>query len=216
MIHKVVSVSLAVAVQAGALLALVQNGQAQTNLLPVTFSAVCTSTNSNGLVRDRVNKINLIDDCAVEHGLTNLDHLSLVFNVTNFSVQVVDSNGVPLCTSLALTGGLAFTNTNTNASNTTQIVFQKNVLVDTNQIATGVASGFASWKNSDLSSFRLTASLLYIEPASGTNGAEICSGVLTVGRERNGEDEGEGRRPAPGSQGNDGNSFGGQNQHSRD
>src|SRR5690242_7579743 len=141
MIHKAVSVSLAGAVQSSALLAFVQNGQAQTNLLPVTFNAVCTSTNSTGLVRDRINKINLIDDCAVEHNLTNLDHLALVFNVTNFSVQVVDTNGVALCTSLALSGGLTFTNTNINASNTTQVVFQKDVVVGTNQTASGVASG---------------------------------------------------------------------------
>ena len=210
MIHKAVTLSLAVAV-----FALVQNGRAQTNLLPVKFDAVCTSTNSGtnstGLVQEHVSNINLIDDCAVEHNLTNLSHLSLVFNVTNFSLQVVDTNGVPICTSLAFTGGLTFTNTNSvtmSGSNTTKIVFQKNVLVETNQTASGVISGSATWNDSNLASFRLMATLLYTEPATGTNSAEICRGVLRVGEElEEEEEEGEG------SHENNGHHFGWQNPH---
>ena len=207
MIQKAVLLSLALA-----LFPFTQEGQAQTNLLPVKFNAVCTSTNSTGLVRERVTGMNLIDDCAVESGLSNLDGLTLVFNVTNFSVQVVDTNGVALCTSLAFTGGLIFTNTNSvteSGSNTTQIVFQQDVVVGTNQAASGVISGSAKWNDSDLSSFRLNATLLYTEPATGTNSAEICNAVLQVAGERESEgDEGHG----PGHQ-NQGNHFGWQNPH---
>src|SRR6266511_1461719 len=84
-----------------AALAIAQNGEAQTNLVPVTFNAICTSSNSTGLLQERITNTNLIDNCAFEHNLTNLDNLRLVFNPTNFSVQVVGTNGVALCTSLA-------------------------------------------------------------------------------------------------------------------
>ncbi|HTL15775.1 MAG TPA: hypothetical protein VL793_00985 [Patescibacteria group bacterium] len=216
MIPKTSSLALAVAV-----FTFVQSSQAQTNLLPVTFNAVCTSSSSNGIVQERVSNINLIDDCAAEHGLTNLDHLRLVFNPTNFSVQVVDTNGVALCTSLSFTGGLTFTNMNTNSvsttvSNSTQIVFQRDVTVDTNSSTSGVISGSASWNNSDLSSFRLTATLLYTEPAGGTNKAEICRALLSVRAAEQEENEGDedhggGRPGSPGNQGNNGNHFGWQN-----
>ena len=207
MIQKAVSLSLAFAA-----LTFVRNSQAQTNLLPVTINAVCTSTNANGLLQERVSNINLIDDCAVEHDLTNLDNLSLVFNVTNFSVQVVDTNGVVLCTSLAFTGGLTFTNTNSlsqSGSNATQIVFQRDVSVGTNQSPSGVISGSAAWNGTNLDSFRLTANLLYTELAAGTNSAEICRGVLRVSGEEMEENEGHG--PGVGNRGNNGNHFGWQN-----
>ncbi|HEY2082578.1 MAG TPA: hypothetical protein VGI88_07305 [Verrucomicrobiae bacterium] len=177
----------------------------------MTINEVCTSTNSTGLLKEIVRNINLIDDCAVEDNLTNLDNLSLVFNPTNFSVEVVDTNGMPVCTNLSfpggltnlsflggltnlsflsgltnlLGGGLTFTNIITNvtqtAGNITEIVFQRNVLVETNLIPTGVISGFASWVGTNMSSFKLTANLLYTELANGTNGPEICVGTLRVG-----------------------------------
>jgi hypothetical protein len=199
-----------------AVLAFAQYGQAQTNLLPVRFDAVCSSSSSNstGILQERVRNINLIDDCAVEHGLTNLSNLSLVFNVTNFSLEVVDSNGVALCTSLAFSGGLTLTNTKSmthGGSNiTTQIVFQRDVTVGTNGATSGVIAGSATWKNADLSSFKLTGNLLYIEPASGTNEAEICRAVLSVGGKQEGEGHGPGRGDDEGS--ND-NQSAGQNLH---
>ena len=198
-----------------ALLAFAQKSQAQTNLLPVTFNAICTSTNTNGLVKEVVRGINLIDDCAVEHGLTNLDNLRLVFNPTNFSVQVVGTNGTNLCTSLTFPGGTTFTNTSTNitqtASNTTQIVFQRDVLVETNLTSAGVISGTASWSGTNMSSFKLNALLLYTEPATGTNSAEICRAILNVGGDQDGEDGGG--NPGPGNQGDNGKHLGWQNPH---
>lgn len=208
MIHRAATLSLAVAV-----FALAQNGRAQTNLLPVKFDAVCTSTNSGtngtGVLQEHVSNLNLIDDCAVAHNLTNLSNLSLVFNTADFSLQVVDTNGTPLCTSLAFTGGLTFTNTNNvtmSGSNLTQIVFQKNVMVETNQTASGVISGSATWSDSNLASLRLMATVLYTEPAVGTNSAEICRAVLRVGQQMEGEDN-------EGSHTNKGNHFGWQNPH---
>jgi hypothetical protein len=211
MIQKTVPSLLALA-----LFAFAQNSQAQTNLLPARFNATCTSSNSTGLLQEKVTNINLIDDCAFEHNLTNLDGLKLVFNTTNFSVQVIDTNGAPLCTSLAFPGGLTLTNTTTNitqtASNTTQIVFQRDVLVETNLTASGVISGVATWNGTNMSAFKLNATLLYTEPATGTNGPEICGAVLRVGKDQEG-DEDTGEHPGTGNQGDNGRHLGWQNPH---
>ncbi len=213
---KVAPLPLAIALLAG------QGVQAQTNtnLFPLSFKAVCTSTNSSGgLFRELVGNANLIDDCAVEHNITNLTGLSLVFNRTNFSIQVLDTNGAPLCTSFSFSGGLAFTNTNSTA-----IVFQRDVFVRTNTTATGVISGSASWNNTNLAaSYGLRADLLYIEPAAGTNAPSICRAELRVGAALNNEEGGEENEPphepgnrgnnGNGNQGNNGNHFGWQNPH---
>ena len=191
-----------------------QNAHAQTNL-PVTYNAICTSTNSTGLLKEVVRGINLIDDCAVENGLTNLNDLRLVFNPTNFTVRVINTNGSNVCTSLSFPGGLTFTNTTTNVLHTatnsiTQIVFQRDVLVETNLTSSGVISGTASWKGTNASSFQLNALLLYTEPATGTNSAEICRATLTVGGGQEG-DQGEDDDSGKGNQGNNGNHTGWQN-----
>lgn len=195
-----------------ALLAFAKNSQAQTNLPPVTFNAICTSSNSTGLSREIVTGTNLIDNCAVENGLSNLDGLTLVFNPTNFSVQVLGTNGTPLCTSLAFPGGLTFTNISTNitedASNATQIVFQRDVLVETNLTSSGVISGIASWKGTNISDFRLNAILLYSEPVPGTNTPEICRAVLRVGEGPKGDGIG-----GLGNHGDNGKHLGWQNPH---
>jgi hypothetical protein len=170
-----------------ATLALAPGAQSQTNtnLFPISFRAVCTSTNAEGIFREQVLNTNLVTDCAADHNITNLDSLSLVYNRTNDSIQVVDSNGVAICTSFAFTGGLAFTNTNN-----TQIVFQRNVTVGTNLTASGVISGVATWNNTNLAnSFGLRAELFYIEPALGTNAPAICRAVLRVGAAVNKEPE---------------------------
>jgi hypothetical protein len=211
MIKKVVPSLLAFAV-----LAIAQKTQAQTNLVPVTFNAICTSSNSTGLLQERMTDKNLIDDCAFEHNLTNLDDLKLVFNPTNFTVQVVDTNDVAVCTSLAFTGGLTFTNINTNitqtASNTTtRITFQSDVLVETNLTASGVVSGTASWKGTNMSSFKLSAILLYTEPVSGTNAPEICVATLHAGEGPGGI--GDVNHPGKGNQGDHGKHPGWQNPH---
>jgi hypothetical protein len=207
MIRKIVPSLLAFA-----LVGFAQKSQAQTNLLPVTFNAICTSTNTNGLVKEMVRGINLIDDCAVEHGLTNLDGLRLVFNPTNFTVLVVSTNGSNLCTSLSFPGGTTFTNTSTNSTltssnTTTQIVFQRDVLVETNLTSTGLISGTASWKGTNMSAFKLNAILLFTEPASGTNSTEICRAVLNTGGHQEDNDGDEGH----GDEGNGGHGPGGDN-----
>jgi hypothetical protein len=220
MIKKVVPALLAFA-----LLSFAQKSQAQTNLFPATFNEICTSTNTNGLVKEIVRGINLIDDCAAEAGISNLDGLTLVFNPTNFSVQVINTNGSNICTSLAFQGGTTFTNISTNithsASNTTtQVVFQRDVLVETNLTSSGLISGIASWKGTNMSSFNLNALLLYTEPATGTNSTEICRAVLkvgggqVVGGGQGGDQDGdEGNKGNHGNQGDNGKHLGSQNPH---
>lgn len=201
-----------------ALLAFATNGKAQTNLPAVSFNAICTSTNSTGFVQQRVTDKNLIDNCAVESGLSNLDGLTLVFDPTNFSVEVLGTNGAPLCTSLTFPGGLTFTNITTNithsASNaTTQIVFQRNVLVETNLTSSGVISGTASWKGTNMSAFNLDAILLYTEPVPGTNTPEICRAFLRAGNATAGREGDEDGNQHSGNQQDNGNHFGWQNPH---
>lgn len=211
MIRKIVTSLAAVG-----LFALAQKAPAQTNLFPATFNAVCTSSNSSGLLKEIVTGTNLIDNCAVENNLTNLNNLKLVFNPTNFSLQVIDTNGAPLCTSLTFPGGLTFTNTPTNiihtASNTTEIVFQRDVLVETNVTPSGVISGSATWNGTNMSAFRLNALLLYTEPVPGTNTPEICRASLRVGVPHEGGDDGD-NDSGDGNRGTNTNHLGWQNPH---
>lgn len=193
-----------------ALLAFAANSQAQTNLPTVTFDAICTSTNSAGFLPVRATDTNLIDNCAFENGLSNLDGLTLVFNPTNFSVQVNGTNGAALCTSLAFPGGLTLTNVSQAASNTTQIVFQRDVLVETNLTSSGVISGTASWNGTNMSAFKLDAILFYTEPVPGTNTPEICRAILRVGEGREGGGFGH---EHPENQGDSGKHLGWQNPH---
>jgi len=98
------------------------------------------------------------------------------------------------------------------ASNATQIVFQRDVLFETNLTASGVISGFASWKGTNMSSFKLNSTLLFTEPAAGTNSPEICRAILTVGGGHEGDNDGD-EHHGPGNQGDNGKHLGPQNPH---
>src|SRR6266478_1113078 len=78
-----------------------QSGRAQ-ELFRAALSAVCISTNQEGgLVYHSFSNRNLIRDCAMEQGLTNLMGLRLVFDVGNNALEVVSgTNQTLVCTAL--------------------------------------------------------------------------------------------------------------------
>jgi hypothetical protein len=155
--------------------------QPDTNLFRATVQLTCVTTNSSGnLVYERVGNSTFIKQCASEMGVTNFVGLSLVYNRSNSSLEVVSgTNHALLCTPLTFSGGLALSNTNN-----TVVELQSYVFVETNTVASGVLTAteriFPGSTNHP-PAFTLIGQLNYTEPASGTNPPAICHGTLFVG-----------------------------------
>ena len=152
-----------------------------TNLVPASVQLTCVTTNSSGnLVYERVGTWSFIKECASEMGLTNLAGLSLVYNRSNSSLDVVSgTNHTVLCTPLSFSGGLAFSNTNG-----TVVELQTYVFVETNTTASGVLTAtehISPGTTNRPPFFSLIGQLNYTEPANGTNPPAICHGTLLVG-----------------------------------
>lgn len=155
--------------------------QTETNLFRANVELVCTTTNQSGnLVYERVGTSTFIRDCASEMGVTNLSGLSLVYNRSNTSLEVVSgTNHAVLCTPLSFNGGLAFSNTNN-----TVVELQTFVFVETNSVASGLLTAterIFPGRTNHPPSFSLIGQLDYTEPANGTNPPAICHGTLFVG-----------------------------------
>lgn len=154
--------------------------QTNTNLFPARIQLTCVGTNGSGLVYDRVGTSDFIRECASEMGFTNLTGLSLVYNSSSNSLEVVTgTNQTVVCTPLTFNGGLLLTNTNNSVVERLSFVF-----VDTNTVSSGVLTATERFKAGTTNrppSFSLIGRLSYAEPATGTNSAEICRGVLLVG-----------------------------------
>jgi hypothetical protein len=152
-----------------------------TNLVPASVQLTCVTTNSSGnLVYERVSTWSFIKECASEMGVTNLAGLSLVYNRSNSSLDVVSgTNHTVLCTPLSFSGGLAFSNTNG-----TVVELQPYVFVETNTTASGVLTAtehISPGTTNRPPFFSLIGQLNYTEPANGTNPPAICHGSLFVG-----------------------------------
>lgn len=176
--------------------------QTNTNLFRASVRVTCVSTNANGnLVYERENTSDFIEDCASDVGVTNLTGLTLVFNRSNSTLQVVSgTNQTLICTALSFTDGLSLTNTNN-----TVIELQKLVLVETNTVTSGVLTAterLSYGTSNQLTSFSLIGRLSYTELASGTNPPAICRGILIVGSAL---DEDEDDNEDNGNHGNNGN-----------
>jgi len=155
------------------------------NLFPAIFRAVCVSTNARGLAYEKVTNSDLIQECAAEHSLTNSRNLRLVYNRAEDALQVVGStnqfntNQTILCTVLSFEGGTSLTNTNNSVAARLAFVF-----VGTNLVSSGTFVGtehLTYGSTNQLTRFRLSGNLAYSVAASGTNGAQICRGVLLAG-----------------------------------
>src|SRR6185295_1447620 len=79
------------------------------DLVRVSVKSVCSSTNqSGGFTNEFLGNQHLIEECAAEMGVTNFTGLSLVYNRTNPSLQVVSgTNRTFLCTALSFEGGVS-------------------------------------------------------------------------------------------------------------
>jgi hypothetical protein len=152
-----------------------------TNLFPAVIKAICAYTNATGaLVYEHESNSNIIQECASEKGITNLTGLSLAFNWSNSTLQVISgSNHTVICTPFTFSGGLAITNTNN-----TIVELQKFVFVETNTLASGILSAtemITRGASNQLTGFSLHGLLDYSVAANGTNAAKICRGMLLVG-----------------------------------
>ena len=155
--------------------------QANTNLVPANVQLTCVTTNSSGnLVYERVGTSTFIKECAAEMGVTNFSGLSLVYDRSNSSLEVVSgTNHTVLCTPLTFSGGLALSNTNKTVTE-----LQTYVFVETNTVASGVLTATERTSPGTTNRppfFSLVGQLNYTEPASGTNPPAICHGTLFVG-----------------------------------
>ncbi len=189
-------------------------------LFPAILSASCVSTNaSGGLSSDHMGNQDLISDCATGLGITNLNGLSLVYNLSANALQVVAPTNLAyvgtshtiiatnlylLCTPLRFTNIVWLSTTNTN-----RVELLSSVFVETNSRPTGTLAAterFQYGSSNQLASFSLIGRIQYGVIASGTNGASICRGVLLAGVPA-GEEEGEGGQGNNGNhgQGNNGN-----------
>jgi len=186
--YQSISVAILVALSLYPPWAGLQNCNAQTNTNTVTntnlyrtrINLVCTTTNANGnLVHDRVLTSEFVRECALDMGVTNLDGLTLGYNRSNNSLEVVNrTNREVICTPLSFAGGTSLAN-----SNHTRVVLQSYVYFDTNSVASGLLSAtqrLTYSRSGRLTSFGMRGSLYY-NFNEGTNSPTICEGVLAVG-----------------------------------
>jgi hypothetical protein len=177
--HNILTLLTATAI-AAAVAAQTSVAQTNTSLFPARIQLTCVGTNGSGLVYDHVGTSDFIQECAAENGVTNLTGLSLVYNRSNSSLEVVSgTNQTIVCTPLTFSGGSSFTNTNNSVVERLAFVF-----VETNTVSSGVLAAterFNTGTSNRPPSFSLIGRLSYTEPAAGTNSAEICRGVLLVG-----------------------------------
>jgi hypothetical protein len=208
------------------------NGIAITNdLMRVTIKEVCTSTNSSGgLTNQFVGNNHFIQECAGDMGITNLTGLSLVYNRTNNSIDVVSTtnsvsgtNQTIVCTALSFEGGLSITNTNNTRIESLAFVFVGTNTTSTGTISTTTRISYGA--TNQITFWNLIGRFQYSVAASGTNAAMICRGVLLAGApiikqgggdqdedEDNNDDDDDG---GGGNNGNNGNHGRGNNGHSK-
>jgi hypothetical protein len=157
------------------------------DLYKACIRAVCvTSNQSGGLVYRPVGTKEFIRRCAKDQGLTNLNDLSLVFNRTNNSLEVVSGTNHDLvCTPLSFSGGASLSSSNANATKVERLDF---VYVDMDTMAAGTLAAterYVVGPSNQVTRFNLTGRLQYAVAAGtngpGTNGTAIYTGNLIVG-----------------------------------
>jgi len=207
--HKSTSAAILAAVSLSLAWAGVQTCDAQTNtnLFPARINLLCVSTNQNGnLVYERVKTAEFVEACAADIGVTNLNGLTLVFNRSNASLDVINrTNLAVLCTPLSFEGGVSLAN-----SNNTRVELQTYVFLDTNTVTSGSLAAterLTYGTSNQLTSFILRGRLSY-SFTNGTNSPTICRGTLLAGngiaRDAHDDDDDD-DDDSNGNQGNNGN-----------
>jgi hypothetical protein len=219
---KSVSTAILTALSLGLPFAAVQTSDAQTNtnLFPARISLVCITTNQNGeLEYDRVKTAEFLEESATDLGITNITGLTLVFNRSNSSLDVINrTNLAVLSTPLSFEGGISLTN-----SNHTRVELETYVFFGTNTVASGSLSAterLTYGTSNQLTSFGLRGQLSY-SYTDGTNSPTICRGTLLVGSaithkvdhddDDDEDDDNNGTGHGNGNQGNNGNHGNGNN-----
>jgi len=215
---KSISTAILAALSLSLPFATVQTCDAQTNanVFPARINLVCVSTNENGnLTYERVTTSNFVAECATDMGVTNFTGLSLVFNRSNSSLDVINrTNSAVLCTPLSFDGGSSLTNTNN-----TRVELLTYVFFDTNTVASGSLAAterLTYGSSNQLTSFGLRGVLSY-SYTEGTNSPTICRGTLLVGSaiardaDHDDDDDDDDNGNGNGNQGNNGNHGNGNN-----
>lgn len=153
--------------------------------------AVSVATNSSGgLSYHRYGNREIIQDCATEAGLTNLEGLQLVYDPMADALEVVSgTNQVVVCTPMMFSGGVALSKTNNTVEE--RISF---VSLETNSVVNGTLRATERFKfgpTNQVTHFDLRGSLQFAQPADGTNPPVIYSGTLSAGNFGRDEEPGE-------------------------
>lgn len=151
-------------------------------LFPAFVSALAVSTNStNGnLTYHSFGNRDIIRDCASGAGITNLAGLSLVYNRSNASLEVVSgTNQTLLCVPATFSGGTSLSNTNGTVTQELTFVFWEGSTT-ANGTLSALEHTFTSTNGTTF--FSLKGELQF--SANTTNGPTIYTGSLVVGNER--------------------------------
>lgn len=169
--------------------------QAQ-ELYKASVSVVCISSNQSGrLVYRSVGSRDFIRNCAREQGITNLSGLSLVFNRTANSLQVVrGTNHDLVCTPLSFSGGVSL-----SKSNNTRVERLEFVYAGSDTMADGTLAAterYVFGRSNQLTGFSLTGRLQYAVSGSSSNRTAIYTGSIIAGpgfhfRHHSDDDQGE-------------------------
>ena len=172
---------LAVAVAAFSLQLLgTATGSAQ-DLFPAHVNVVGISTNSGdgNLAYKELDNRDLIQAAASANGLTNLDGLSLVYNVEGSDVEVVSgTNKTVIGTPLTFSGGVSLSNTNDTKAHLLKWVYWGTNSVASGTMAAGERIQYGS--SNQITGFTLEGQLQFALPDNGTNGPTIYLGHLNV------------------------------------
>jgi len=162
-----------------AIQSLVSTSNAQ--LYKAVVSTVCVATNSSGgLSYTGYGNRQIINQCAVEQGITNHMGLRLLYDRTADALEVVKgTNTTPICTPITFSGGVSLSKTNHTVTERLAFVFLDN---DKEADGTLRARERESLNSSNqITHFLLTGQLQFAQAAKGTNAAKIYSGSISAG-----------------------------------
>lgn len=164
-------------------------------LYPAFVRTVSVTTNDNGgFAYHPYGNRQIIQECAAEAGLTNLEGLHLVYDLTADALEVVSgTNNDVVCTPMTFSGGVTLSKTN-NQNNQVEerLAF---VSLGTNGVVNGTlrATEFTRFgPTNQVTRFVLNGALQFAQPADGTNAPAIYSGSVSAGNRGRDEGMGEG------------------------
>jgi hypothetical protein len=159
----------------------VSSGRAQ-ELYPAFVDAVSVSTNGStgNLTYHFFRNQDLFRACAAELGTPALPPVSLVYNRTADTLEVVNKTNstVVYCTPVTFSGGTSLSNTNGTVTQRLTFVYWEGNTVANGTLA---ANEHTHTATNGATYFNLRGQLQFAVPASGTNGPVIYIGSLAAG-----------------------------------